>query len=485
MRLVRWLRKLGNRCVGFALHRDTGYREDEPSFYARLALFVFALAFGIELLLVALALFIVGGALAVVAIATLKGLGRQRMRFADALAARLAGSPETMCAALTVLGGHPTELARGGALLQDLCIAGPQPQPGYVEYVPRIPARLAWLRSGDASRDAGLLAPLFSAGALAVVAGLLGVAVALVPYGQRGVPAQGTTLPATAAGTGNGTVAQAQAQQPATTGTSPAGTGPTAPGQTPSPSGTSPSSASSPGASSGGRPGAGGSPAGGSPSSEPPTTPGGVTATPNGQYTITVTWANNASNAEGFDVDNGCPAGSCAPGATLARTTRLTTSTSFTVTPGTYQCFRARAFDTAGASAWSGYGCASTPDFTVPGTQKWTDTGVTLTAGDTLGITAAGQVYIDPSYPQGPDGDPSCTPAVNYSAASATFPAPNLACWSLVGRIGNGPPFEVGSSTSVTASSGRLYLGVNDGDFSDNSGSWNVRIKIGGLPPSP
>jgi hypothetical protein len=120
----------------------------------------------------------------------------------------------------------------------------------------------------------------------------------------------------------------------------------------------------------------------------------------------------------------------------------------------------------------------------VPGTQEWTDTGVTLNAGDTLGITATGQVYVDPSDAQGPGGDPSCTPAANYSTESATFPAPNLACWSLVARIGTGPPFEVGGSTSVTATSGELYLGVNDGDFSDNSGSWTVRIKIGGMPPA-
>jgi hypothetical protein len=94
-------------------------------------------------------------------------------------------------------------------------------------------------------------------------------------------------------------------------------------------------------------------------------------------------------------------------------------------------------------------------------------------------------VYVDPAYPQGPAGDPSCTPSVNYTAASSTFPAPHLPCWSLVARIGNGPVFEIGTSTlTTTTASGRLYLGVNDGDFSDNSGNWTVNIKIGGLPPA-
>jgi hypothetical protein len=93
-------------------------------------------------------------------------------------------------------------------------------------------------------------------------------------------------------------------------------------------------------------------------------------------------------------------------------------------------------------------------------------------------------VYIDPAYPQGPAGDPSCTPSVNYAASSPTFPAPHLPCWSLVACIGNGPVFEVGTSTLTTTAPGRLYLRVNDGDFSDNSGSWTVNIKIGGLPPA-
>lgn len=117
------------------------------------------------------------------------------------------------------------------------------------------------------------------------------------------------------------------------------------------------------------------------------------------------------------------------------------------------------------------------------GTQEWTDTNVTVAAGDTLGITAAGQVYIDPSYPVGPAGDQSCIPERDHPGGA--FPGLSLPCWSLIARIGNGAPFEVGTSTLVTTTSGVLYLGVNDDNFSDNSGSWMVNIKLGGLPPTP
>jgi eukaryotic-like serine/threonine-protein kinase len=219
------------------------------------------------------------------------------------------------------------------------------------------------------------------------------------------------------------------------------------------------------------------------PAGTAPNPAGDVTAAATSQYTIRVAWADTSPGATGFNIDNGCPIGSCRPGASLTQRTGHVTSATFSVTPGTYQCFRVQAFNASGASSWSRYGCTSTPGLAVPGTQQWTNTNVTLVAGDTLGITASGQVDIGPANPVGPAGDRSCTPARDHPGS--TFPAPNLPCWSLIARIGNGTPFEVRTSTLVTTASGRLYLGVNDDSFSGNSGSWTVNIKVGGLPPSP
>jgi hypothetical protein len=83
---------------------------------------------------------------------------------------------------------------------------------------------------------------------------------------------------------------------------------------------------------------------------------------------------------------------------------------------------------------------------------------------------------------QPPGGDPACRPATGYAASSSRFPAPPLPRWSLIARIGTGPPFELGTSILVAAISGRLYLGVNSDSFSGNTGIWMVKIKIGGLP---
>jgi len=521
MRLVRRLRKIGKGCVDFAFGRDTGFHGDEASFYARLLLFVFALALGIELLLAALALFVMSGLLALVAVATLKAHAWQRMRFADAVAAELAGSPDAMLAALGRLGGQPTELARGGVLLQDLCFAGMRPLPGYVKYAPDLKLRMSWLAAGSASRRTGLLVPASSMVALAAVLGGLCLLTAKVPYGRPfGSPA-GPTVPLTAAaatgdaGTSGSTGQQAQqvapSAEPEIGATGAAGTpipaAASAPGQTSSPATSSPGdsssplssgansptsgpqgtpvSGSSPGDTSTGSPPASTSPTQGAPVSSsapagPPAAPSGVVATPNGQYAITVTWADNATNATGFRIDNGCPAGSCSPGATLATTTGPTTTTSFSVTPGSYQCFRVQAFNSDGSSGWSSYGCTQTPGFVVSATRAWADTGVTVQAGIRLKITATGTVNVTAANAEAPAGTQSCIPTSAYPGISPPFIAPALPCWSLVARIGNGAPFEVGSAATITTTSGRLYLSVNDNFFGDNTGSLTADIKEGG-----
>jgi hypothetical protein len=212
-----------------------------------------------------------------------------------------------------------------------------------------------------------------------------------------------------------------------------------------------------------------------------PDTPGNVTAVATSQYKIQVTWTETTADVTGFNLDNGCPVGSCDPGATLVQTTGPVDSATFSVTPGSYQCFRVQAVNNAGTSPWSGFGCISTPGLVLSATQKWTNTKVTVPAGDEIGISADGQITVSPTQTVGPAGDPSCTPAQNYPGR--TFPAPSLPCYSLIARIGNGTPFEVGTSTLINnAAAGVLYLGINDNSVSGNSGSWNVKIKLGGLP---
>jgi hypothetical protein len=115
----------------------------------------------------------------------------------------------------------------------------------------------------------------------------------------------------------------------------------------------------------------------------------------------------------------------------------------------------------------------------VPATNPWTDTGIDLDEGS-LDITADGLIKIAGSDPgKTPDGDQNCV-------ASSGWTAPGLHCWALIARVGDGTPFEVGTSGKFQIETfGVLFLGVNDevGAFGDNSGSWVAEVISGPPPP--
>jgi hypothetical protein len=68
----------------------------------------------------------------------------------------------------------------------------------------------------------------------------------------------------------------------------------------------------------------------------------------------------------------------------------------------------------------------------VPANQPWTDTGLDLSQGDQVTITASGIIKIAGSDPgKTPAGDQGCL-------QSETGVAPGLTCNSLIGRIGEG-----------------------------------------------
>lgn len=116
-------------------------------------------------------------------------------------------------------------------------------------------------------------------------------------------------------------------------------------------------------------------------------------------------------------------------------------------------------------------------------TQVWTDTGLQVTSGETITVTASGTLNWLPGCSvlggctTTPNGDPWST----CQTFSPPFPAPGLACWSVIGKIGqNGTPFQVGTSlTNFPApASGELFLGVNDNYPPDNIGSWIAKVMV-------
>ena len=121
-------------------------------------------------------------------------------------------------------------------------------------------------------------------------------------------------------------------------------------------------------------------------------------------------------------------------------------------------------------------GTAVTPPasggFNVAGQQPWTPTGLGVRRGDTVTFEAGGEVRIAQGGPSGGPGGSSDKNAAN--------PIPSAPTGALIGRIGNSAPFLIGTQNQVTMpAAGQLFLGVNDSNFADNGGNFNVKVTGG------
>jgi len=109
---------------------------------------------------------------------------------------------------------------------------------------------------------------------------------------------------------------------------------------------------------------------------------------------------------------------------------------------------------------------------TVPGQQAWTPTGLTVRSGETLTFNASGEVKFPGTA--SPSGSGDMNPA---------NPVPNAPTGALIGRIGNGQPFGIGAQASFAApGAGQLFIGINDTNFTDNSGAFQVQIQRSAAP---
>lgn len=118
---------------------------------------------------------------------------------------------------------------------------------------------------------------------------------------------------------------------------------------------------------------------------------------------------------------------------------------------------------------------ASGPTVVVNATERWTDTGLYVAAGDDLQVTASGTVTLssdstDTASPRGAAG----------GRRAPDSPLPQQVAGALIGRVDQGAPFYIGDGSSRIRApeSGRLFLGVNDDFLGDNSGSFRVTIAV-------
>ena len=103
----------------------------------------------------------------------------------------------------------------------------------------------------------------------------------------------------------------------------------------------------------------------------------------------------------------------------------------------------------------------------------WTNSGWVVKKGQRIRITGEGKVSLGSGKSSTPSGEPSLNDDQKLLK--------NVATGALIAVIGddNNDFIYVGSSREFTATrDGALFLGINEGNLNDNSGSYNVKIEI-------
>ena len=116
---------------------------------------------------------------------------------------------------------------------------------------------------------------------------------------------------------------------------------------------------------------------------------------------------------------------------------------------------------------------------TVAANEPWTSAGITVSTGEYLRFSVSREI----KFGTGPNDTASAdgNGAASVSAVFRSLPVRSLPVGGLIGKVGNGQPFSIGSAPQPIRmpSNGQLFLGINDLTFTDNSGSFLVAIARG------
>lgn len=132
-------------------------------------------------------------------------------------------------------------------------------------------------------------------------------------------------------------------------------------------------------------------------------------------------------------------------------------------------------FPSAGGTASTASSGGSPVGVRVEATQDWVDSGLTVRQGQRVSFeVTGGEVRVAPDRTTGPDGDASLPrPRGTFGNRPASM---NIG--QLIGRIGTGGAFPIGSNRDpiTMGGNGRLYLSVYDTERGDNSGAFTVKV---------
>jgi hypothetical protein len=109
----------------------------------------------------------------------------------------------------------------------------------------------------------------------------------------------------------------------------------------------------------------------------------------------------------------------------------------------------------------------------VPANVEWTSTILSVRRGQWLRFETSGEIRL--SFD---DGDTATAAGATNPRLAGKAPLPTIPAGTLIGRVGNRPPFSIGNTTQALQmpADGRLFLGVNDDHLTDNSGNYVVKV---------
>ncbi|WP_213804458.1 LssY C-terminal domain-containing protein [Granulicella sp. dw_53] len=114
----------------------------------------------------------------------------------------------------------------------------------------------------------------------------------------------------------------------------------------------------------------------------------------------------------------------------------------------------------------------------------WTDTGVTVVAGETADFTSTGSYALGDGRSSSPDGLDR-----GWRDMLRVFPLNSAKVGEVVGRVsdvGASVPFSVGAKNQVTfPTSGRLFLRVNLSSDLSGNGTYKVQVKFAAASKTP
>jgi hypothetical protein len=136
---------------------------------------------------------------------------------------------------------------------------------------------------------------------------------------------------------------------------------------------------------------------------------------------------------------------------------------------------------TSSTSAASGPLSAGERTITVAANVDWVDTGLTVREGSVVTFSASGEITLSADQ-----NDKAIPTGSTTGRMVARAPLPASSAGTLIARVAGArgrnasAPMAIGSQMTVTMpAAGRLFLRVNDDQLGDNTGQYEVRIKVG------